>query len=172
MITVSDPLLTLRAILIISAVGASSGVIYDIFRLAVDMISERGRISKILSVIFDIAFMMICGIALILSLYYLNSGEFRLVFVISFLFGYAVYKITISRAVIKVLSVLAMVVSKMIYILLTPLRLISVWCEKIFRSLALSVEKIKIKLYNNHKTAKNKNAASVAGRCGKRKNDD
>lgn len=154
-----DPILIFKAAPIFFALGACSGVIYDILRFAVSKIPREKWSARVLSVICDILFMIDATVVFIVSLYYLNSGVFRLIFLLSFALGFVAYKLTLSRAILKILSLFVTIIAKCIKFFSRPIcfsvRMLISGARKIFGMLA----KIKARLYNKDKQAKNKSVS-------------
>ncbi len=160
-----DPILILKSVPIFFALGACSGVIYDSLRFAVNIIPTKKCIAGVLSVIFDVLFMIDSTVVFIISLYYLNSGVFRLIFLLSFVGGFATYKLTLSHLTVKIFSLFVKIILKCIKCFYRPIRflfrILVAGARKIFGMLAFSVEKIKARLYNKEKQVKNKSVSPL-----------
>ena len=85
------------------AVGAFTGVIYDIFRILRIALPERirgKRAETVIVFVHDVLFWLVVSIVFVIFIYYVNKGMTRLVMISASCLGFLVYYHTAGRIVI------------------------------------------------------------------------
>ncbi|MBE6585075.1 MAG: hypothetical protein E7645_00955 [Ruminococcaceae bacterium] len=123
--------------------GFLLGFLYDLFRL-IEMLlgfskdirdfqksqkfSRRYSLChRILLFAEDLAWMMIATLSLILLLYFVNDGQFRIIALLGMAGGLFVYRVIFGRLFLKISGTLAAWIRKLILMLLLPFRLLGKW---------------------------------------------
>lgn len=126
--------------------GIVIGILFDFFRI----LRKSMKTKDFVTYIEDILFCIITGIIIIYSIFYFNSGEFRIYIFIGLLIGCSIYLLTISQYVVKInvyiLTKFIEICKKVFNIIFLPIRFIYIKTEDVLKKL--------IKLQKN--TKKNK----------------
>ena len=137
------------------AAGIALGGIYDLLTLSrlflglspkrntrVDVLRPQGKfrtaLTPILLFLEDLCFILLCGISLLLLLYFVNDGVFRFWAPLGMGCGFFVYRMTLGRLITRISEALVKLLHRflrrLISCLLFPLRLILHMCFKCFLS--------------------------------------
>lgn len=134
--------------LVFVIVGMIIGILFDFFRI----LRKSMKTKDFVTYIEDILFCIITGIIIIYSIFYFNSGEFRIYMFIGLLIGCSIYLLTISQYVVKInvyiLTKFIEICKKFFNIIFLPIRFIYIKTEDVLKKL--------IKLQKNTKKIKNR----------------
>ena len=137
--------------IIFSLVGVIIGLLFDGFRVLRKLFSTN----DILTYIEDIVFWILTGIIIIYSMYRFCDGELRFFMILGIIFGTAIYLLTISKYVIRVLATLLNVIKRVILypikiihnvtrkVVLRPIFVICINIRKIFINIVKKNKKIR-----------------------------
>ena len=76
----------------------------------VDAMSE-GFVKKLLGNLKDFAFAMIAGLAAILTLYFVNDGEFRYLILVGIIGGFIVSRLAFGKLIVRIRDALARLIA-------------------------------------------------------------
>lgn len=157
--------------------GVILGGVYDVFRIIrifmgmsstctdgvrweakrslplVGKLEKRGilnaKVANAVIVLEDILFMLIACVMTLSLLFFYNDGKFRLIAILSQLFGFTCYHVSVGRLVIScssfVITVLRILAAYLIFFVRTPFLLICKTVYKGLRALKLAVLRWKIR---------------------------
>lgn len=104
--------------------GSIIGILFDLFRI----LRKSFKTPDIITYIEDILFWIITGLFLLYIIFKYSLGEIRIYMFISLIIGLITYFITISKYFInlnvKIIDILKISISKIIYILFYPVKII------------------------------------------------
>lgn len=89
----------LASVGIVTLVGFCLGLLWDALCFVGGLFPARGAVRAFLGGLSEILYILFGDIVFILSLYYLNRGKFRLLFLLALFSGLIIYRLTLSRAV-------------------------------------------------------------------------
>lgn len=104
--------------------GSIIGILFDLFRI----LRKSFKTPDIITYIEDILFWIITGLFLLYIIFKYSLGEIRIYMFISLIIGLVTYFLTISkyfiRLNVKIIDILKISISKIIYILFYPVKII------------------------------------------------
>ena len=112
--------------------GVLIGVLFDIFRI----LRKSFKTPDIITYMEDVLFWILTGIFLIYIVLQYSDGKIRIYMIVSLILGFILYIVAISKYFIKVnvkiINIIKMIISKIIFILLFPIKLILKVLHKLF----------------------------------------
>ena len=130
--------------------GIVIGVINDIFHTLMELTVYFPEKIRLLRLLFhDILYICCYCTTFILLLYYCNNGEFRAILLIAQISGGWIYRLTIRKVVLRILSVLELIINRLF---LFPLQKILIFLtlllKKTISILTHPIAKMRSKMYN------------------------
>lgn len=153
------PLEMLNNCLITMLIGAILGLFYDMLSFVKTLLSNKTPDTKknkfdLFTFFRDIIFCITFTVFLILILYYFNDGDFRGIFFFTLIAGLAIYRFTLSKPAVKIMTAIGMTIRKIILLILTPIRKLIFFVVRIIKNLipflSTPIAKISSKLYNKN----------------------
>lgn len=141
------PLEMLERALLTLALGAVLGIYYDVLT-ALKTCIFNNKAEKYGTFLRDLLFLLTFTLIFILVLYYFNNGTFRALFLGADMLGIFIYKVTLSKSLLKLMLSLLSVIGRLLRLIVKPVVLLF---GKIKNSLHFSfhpIAKIKERLYN------------------------
>ena len=118
--------------LIFTINGILIGIFFDCFRI----LRKTFKTSDFVTYIEDILFWIISGISVLITIFKFNNGELRLFIIIAILFGVVIYISSFSKYFISInvslINLFSKILSKVIHILLFPLKSVLRFILKFF----------------------------------------
>lgn len=94
--------------------GIAIGIINDIIHSFTELTLYFPKKVRLLrEILHDILLLCCYCTTFVLLLYYCNNGEFRIIFLIALLSGVYVYRLTLRKIVLKMLSVIELVINRL-----------------------------------------------------------
>lgn len=122
-------------------VGILIAIIFDVLNFC-----NRIKITlnnKVFIFITDTLKCIIFTVSLILLFYYVNDGRSRGVYVLSILFGFLVYRLTVSRLIIRILEITLYPIKKVIEVFIKII-------NKLHKFFSQTIAKTEERLYNKN----------------------
>lgn len=114
----------LYTLLVFIISGSIIGILFDLFRI----LRKSFKTPDIITYIEDILFWIITGLFLLYIIFKYSFGEIRIYMFISLIIGLVTYFLTVSkyfiRLNVKIINILKISISKIIYILFYPVKII------------------------------------------------
>lgn len=118
--------------LIFTLNGIIIGMLFDIFRI----LRKSFKTSDVTTCIQDVLFWILTGIILLYSIFAFSGGEVRFYMFLGVFIGCLIYMIIFSKYFIninvKIIKVLKTIISKLISIVIFPIKIIIKFLKKIF----------------------------------------
>ena len=112
--------------------GSIIGILFDLFRI----LRKSFKTPDIITYIEDTLFWIITGLFLLYIIFKYSFGEIRIYMFISLIIGLVVYFLTISKYFIdlnvKIINIFKISISKILYILFFPIKIIINILQKTF----------------------------------------
>lgn len=115
---------SMAAVLGLSALlGAFFGVVYDAFRFLRETLTLKaeGKYLRamsafvfVLTLVTDLVFFVFCGVAASIFLFYTNDGIFRLSSIVTVIFGFCLYRVTLGKIICALLNFLRKILKKIV----------------------------------------------------------
>lgn len=137
----------LRFFVISLAFGFAMGVVYELFRL-IRLISPR---SRLLCFVCDVMFMSLASLLSFVLTVVINLGIVRWYILLGEVVGFFVYMRTVGRVSGAVFRLVRWLITKLLWIVFTPLRLLWHLMVKFLSKIAKKIKKFIKSLLKNRK---------------------